>query len=242
MVGTSAPAGRHWSVPTGGGPRGSAAQAADRDDLRSKTGIGPSIGCPGAMTCPSLTTFFSGRLVIHVQTKNRSGMAELVGFNDFVDARSTTLLRTAWLLTGDWHLSEDLVQTALAKTARRWAHIQRRDAPEVYVRRVLVTTFLSWRAKRSSHEVPTALFDSAAAIGSDLSSTDLRVALIVAVRQLPRQQRAVIALRYFIDLSESETATAMRCSVGTVKSHTSRALAHLRGDPALVDLFTEESV
>jgi RNA polymerase sigma-70 factor (sigma-E family) len=141
-------------------------------------------------------------------------VGEPVGFREFVQVHSRGLLRTAWLLTGEWASAEDLVQTALAKTWPRWSAITRQDAPEVYVRRVLVTTFLSWRRRRSSQEL---LVDSMPerAVGQEaFTGSDLRESLRAAMRTLPPRQRAVIVLRYFNDLTESQTATVLGCSPG----------------------------
>lgn len=158
------------------------------------------------------------------------------GFREFIDARSPALLRAAWLLTGNWHSAEDLVQTALAKTWPRWHAVLRQDAPEVYVRRVMLTTYLSWRHRRSWGEVPVAEVHDEAAAGVP---TELRLELQRALAGLSRQQRAVLVLRYFDDLTETQTAQALGCSVGTVKTHASRALTHLRAQPELSGLLTE---
>lgn len=154
-------------------------------------------------------------------------MREPEGFREFVDTRSPALLRAAWLLTGDWHSAEDLVQTALAKTWPKWRTILRRDAPEVYVRRVMLTTFLSWRRRRSSSEMPIAEVQHSG-IAEDGHLADLRMDLQRALAELSPQQRAVVVLRYFEELTVAETAAALGCSQGTVKSQTSKALASLR--------------
>jgi RNA polymerase sigma-70 factor (sigma-E family) len=150
-------------------------------------------------------------------------------FEAFVAARSAALLRTAVLLTGDRHLAEDLVQTALARTWPRWSRLD--TNPEAYVRRTLVNTYASWWRRRWNGETPTdALPDRAQPAGADADAAyDLRQALT----GLPRRQRAVVVLRYFDDLTEAQVAAALGCSVGTVKSQTSKALAKLRVDPAL---------
>ena len=77
------------------------------------------------------------------------------GFREFVEARSSALLRSGWLLTGDWPSAEDLVQTALAATWPRWTSLTRQDAPEVYVRKIMVNTFLRWRRRRWTGEIAT---------------------------------------------------------------------------------------
>ncbi len=166
-------------------------------------------------------------------------MGEPDGFREFVETRSRELLRSAWLLTGDWHAAEDLVQTALVKTWPHWNRIVRRDRPEVYVRRVMLTTYLSWRRLRSAGEIPVG--DIAEPTASPGHDADLRQVLIQALRQLPPRQRAVVVLRFFDDLSELETAATLGCSVGTVKTHASRAMAHLRGVPGLASALEQEA-
>src|SRR5215469_6164462 len=139
-------------------------------------------------------------------------LAEPDGFRDFVEARSSALLRSGWLLTGDWPSAEDLVQTALAAAWPRWASLRRQDAPELYVRKIMVNTFLRWRQRRWNGEI--------------------------APGRLPARQRAVVVLRYFADQTESQTAAAMGCSVGAVKSHAAKALARLRDAPGLSELMS----
>lgn len=150
-------------------------------------------------------------------------------FEAFVAARSRPLLRTAYLLTRDAHLAEDLLQTALAKAWGSWGRVE--SNPEAYVRRILVNTYSSWWRRRWNGEAPTAELPERPADDQDRgSSTDLRAALA----QLPKRQRAVIVLRFFEDLTEAQTAETLGCSVGTVKSQTSKALAKLRVDPLVV--------
>jgi RNA polymerase sigma-70 factor (sigma-E family) len=149
-------------------------------------------------------------------------------FSDFVRGRSPDLLRSAWLLTGDWHTAHDLVQAALERTWPRWG--KRIDHPDAYVRRVMLTTYLSWRRRRWTAELPTAELPET---GGAAEPSDLRLSLLAALATLTRQQRAVVVLRYFEDLSEAETAVALGCSVGTVKAHASRGLQQLRAMPGL---------
>jgi RNA polymerase sigma-70 factor (sigma-E family) len=161
-------------------------------------------------------------------------MREPDGFGEFVTANSRALLRSAWLLTGDWTVAEDLVQTALAAAWPRWSTI---DTPLAYVRRSMVTTYLRWRRRRWTGEIAVAELPDRAAPESD---GDLRRVLLAALRSLTRQQRAAVVLRYFADLSEADTAAALGCSIGTVKSHTSRALAKLQTLPEIAALLTDE--
>lgn len=151
-------------------------------------------------------------------------------FDDFVAARGDALWRSAWLLTGDGHLAEDLVQTALAKSYRAWERIGDPAGFEAYVRRTLYTTYVSWWRRRWNGERPTAQLPEAPDAAPDLA---LRRDLVAALATLPRGQRAVIVLRYFEDRSERETADALGCSVGTVKSQCARALTALRSSATL---------
>lgn len=166
-------------------------------------------------------------------------MDEPVGFREFVEARSRDLLRSAWLISGDWHTAEDLVQAALAKTWPRWDRLTRADRPELYVRRVMLTTYLSWRKRKWSGEIPTAQLPEPT--GPQGADSDVRQALVTALRGLPPRQRAVVVLRYLDDLTEADTAHALGCSVGTVKTHASRAMASLRRVPGLASALNEEA-
>ena len=153
-------------------------------------------------------------------------------FDEFVARAAAPLARTAVLLTGDRHLAEDLVQTALAKAYLRWARI---DDPDAYVRRVLTTTYVTWWRRRWRGEQPAETVPDTGR-SDDHSGIDVRGPLYAVLRELPRRQRAVVVLRYFEDLSEAETALALGCSVGTVKSQHARAMARLRGSAALATL------
>lgn len=164
-------------------------------------------------------------------------------FDDFVATRSTRLLRTAYLLTHDRALAEDLVQTSLAKAWFAWGRID--GQPDAYVRRVMVNTYSSWWRRRWNGEQATAeLPERATAAGhrTEAVRVDDRTDLWRALARLPRRQRAVVVLRFYEDLSEIETAEILQCSVGTVKSQASRALAKLRIDPTLSPTSDEERV
>jgi len=160
-------------------------------------------------------------------------MADPAGFDAFLVARSRSLLQTAYLLVQDEALAKDLLQTALAKSWFAWKRID--GDPEAYVRRVLVTTSVSWWRRRWTGETPTATVPERAdsAVG-DLDQWAEQQDLWNAVGRLPRRQRAVIVLRYLEDRSEAETAELLGCSVGTVKSQCSKALVKLRIDTSLV--------
>jgi RNA polymerase sigma-70 factor (sigma-E family) len=158
-------------------------------------------------------------------------------FHAFVVARTPALSRTAYLLTGDAHLAEDLVQTALFKAARAWDRIQ--GHPEPYVRRILYTQNVSWwRSRRQLPETTLQEYDGPA----QAADTDLRLTLEQALARLTTRQRTVLVLRYFEDLTEVQTADVLGIGAGTVKSITRQALGRLRvlapelselmGDPA----------
>lgn len=156
-------------------------------------------------------------------------MSTVTDFDEFVAARSTGLLRTAYLLTRDHALAEDLLQTALTKAWFAWSRIE--DQPEPYVRRILVNTYASWWRRKWNGEQSYAEpphHPTVAAGGSEA-----RHDLWEAMGRLPRRQRAVVVLRYVEDLTEAETARLLGVSVGTVKSQAAKALAKLRIDPAL---------
>jgi RNA polymerase sigma-70 factor (sigma-E family) len=153
-------------------------------------------------------------------------------FREFVVARTSALSRTAYLLTGDAQLAEDLVQTALFEAARSWHRI--RGHPEPYVRRVMYTRNISWWRHRRLPE--SRLIDQDAT--HDDPDTALRLTLEDALRQLTPKQRTVLVLRYFEDLTEVQTAALLGIGVGTVKSTTRQALARLRTlAPELAELI-----
>lgn len=164
-------------------------------------------------------------------------MSTRTDFDEFVAARSSRLLRTAYLLTRDHALAEDLLQTALTKAWFAWSRIQ--GDPEPYVRKVLVNTFASWWRRKWNGEHAYAEPPEVVAPGEH-DAADQRQDLWTAMGRLPRRQRAVIVLRFVEDLSEAETARLLGISPGTVKSQTSKALANLRIDPALTTRTTEE--
>lgn len=151
-------------------------------------------------------------------------------FVAFVDARQTALVSYAYMLTGSWADSEDLVQTALTRCLPTWGRL-REDTAEAYVRKVVAR--LAWQRRRrpSYGDVPlNDALHTAAPPGAPEGALDLQAALA----QLPRDQRVVLVLRYWLDLPERETADFLGCRVGTVKSRTARALERLRsslGDP-----------
>jgi len=160
-------------------------------------------------------------------------------FEEFVAQAWPRLLRSAWLLTGDWHRAEDLVQSVLARAYGRWSRL-RDNAPEAYLRAMLATTQLSWWRRRWRGEIPVERMPEPAG-DDDHAEVELRHALTQALLRLPDRQRAVVVLRFHGDLTEADTAKALGLSIGTVKSYTHRALATLRADPRLRGVMSEEA-
>lgn len=151
-------------------------------------------------------------------------------FEEFVLGRQAALFRLAFLLTGDRHLAEDLLQSALERTYQHWRRVATAGSPTAYVRRIIVNLAADWR--RSRRYVSEQCLDAALAVSpagdgcaERAESHDL---VVRALRSLPTGMRAVLVLRYFEDLSEAETASVMGCSVGTVKSQASRGIEKLR--------------
>lgn len=162
----------------------------------------------------------------------RGGEERGSDFSSFVAARWTSLVRTAYLLTGDFHEAEDLVQSTLAKVYPHWSRL-RPETADAYVRRALVNNNRSrYRRRRVAHLLMPFVPDRPAAESErgDLAERDLLVSLLA---RLPERQRAVVVLRYWEDLPAEEVAELLGCSVGTVKSQASRALAKLREHPEL---------
>lgn len=148
-------------------------------------------------------------------------------FREFVAARSAALLRTAYLLVGDWAHAEDVLQTALTKTYLAWRRLGKIEAVEAYARRVLVTTTTSWWRRRWHGEHPTELLPERAA-PDQINNEIERQVLWRYVQALPPRQRAVLVLRFYEDLTEVEVARVLGVAVGTVKSQCARALTSLR--------------
>jgi RNA polymerase sigma-70 factor (sigma-E family) len=167
--------------------------------------------------------------------------AEVDEFADFVAVRQRALQRTAWLLTGDWAVAEDLVQVALAKSWPRWDSIRRRDDPEIYVRRVMLNTWLTWRRRRWRAEDASDAMPELPARGDIAAEVAIRVSVRHALGSLSDRERSVLVLRVFDDLSEAQAARVLNCAVGTVKATMSHALAKLRSDPAMAELMERES-
>ena len=160
-------------------------------------------------------------------------------FEAFVSARSPALLRTAHLLTGDRGHGEDLLQQALERLYRHWSRID--GDPEGWVRRTLVNLSTDrWRHRGRRPQEGGVLPDHADPTDAH-TLVEHRHDLVLTLRSLTPRQRAVLVLRYFDDLSEAQVAAALGCSVGTVKSTTSRALAALRAQAATSPLTRSTS-
>ncbi|MBB5626876.1 SigE family RNA polymerase sigma factor [Sphaerisporangium krabiense] len=148
------------------------------------------------------------------------------GFTDFVAARSTSLLRTAYLTCGSVQEAEDLLQTALERACLRWDRLCRGGDPEPYIRRIIVNLAISrWRRLAVMRFIPMHTPPEQPAAREDI---ELRHVVMDALRALPPRQRAVVVLRIWDDMTEAQTAKMLGCSVGTVKSQTSKALKRLR--------------
>ncbi len=149
-------------------------------------------------------------------------------FEHFVSEHSAGLLRAAYLISWDLAEAEDLVQETLLKVARRWPRIRRMARPVAYARRILVNLALDGSARRARDRGELTGEAAPERPGpGDLEAPVLHDELLEALAALPPRQRSVLVLRYFLDLSEAEVAAALRCSLGTVKSTSSRGLARL---------------
>ena len=156
---------------------------------------------------------------------------DTVAFTEFVAARSPALFRTAFLIVGDHGLAQDLVQEALTKTYVAWPRLRDVGKAEAYTRKAITTTYISWwrrkawRAERPRDDVPESGTTTLREHGSDVVD---RTWLWQELQSLPPRQRAAIVLRYYEDLTEAQTAEAMGCAVGTVKSQVAQGIKRLR--------------
>lgn len=157
-------------------------------------------------------------------------------FTRYVSARRTYLRRTAYLVCGDWHFAEDLVQSALVKLYAAWPRIRREGAEDAYARRTIVRAFLDEKRRPSRRERPG--LDGLDPAQPDTLSYEDSDALVTALKTLPERQRTTIVLRYWSGLSVEETAADLGCSTGTVKSQTARAIRSLRELLSLDDVPT----
>lgn len=147
---------------------------------------------------------------------------------EYVRVRGRRLTRMAYLLTGDRELAEDLVQNALASVMVSWRRVRDVNDLDAYLYRALVNARNRWWSRRWHGEIPTETLPDGPARADDGGRLEAYHDVLAHLRELPRRQRATIVLRYFEDLTEEQTARVLGCSVGTVKSQTSRALATLR--------------
>ena len=149
-------------------------------------------------------------------------------FEAFVAGSARSLLRTGYLMTGDLEGAEDLVQESFAKVAQRWQKVRRMQAPTAYARRILIN--LARDDRRRATRRPLLLEASPEGPIDDTATTLARSdELMRGLARLSPRQRATVVLRFYEDMTEAEVAEALSCSVGTVKTQTSRALNHLRG-------------
>ena len=147
------------------------------------------------------------------------------GFAEFIRACGPSLSRTAYLLTGDHHRAEELLQSALVRTAPHWRRVAQGGNPEGYVRRAMINERVSWWRRRR----PTTAAIPERGTGADEPAEAAeRVTMADALAALPPRQRAVVVLRYFHDYSVDDVADVLGCSPGTVKSQTHHALRRLR--------------
>jgi RNA polymerase sigma-70 factor (sigma-E family) len=161
-------------------------------------------------------------------------------FDTFVRAKRPALVRSAYLLTGDRHLAEDLVQSALARTHKSWARIADPANAEAYTRKVMYHLQVSWWRRNRVAESMTDEMPEPRPTGGPGEATGLtnRMTIHSALAKLSPKQRAVLVYRYFEDRTEAETAELMGVHIGTVKSQTAKALVRLRAvAPELADLY-----
>jgi RNA polymerase sigma-70 factor (sigma-E family) len=162
-------------------------------------------------------------------------------FDEFAATRLSAVLRFAGVLTGDRALAEDIVQEVLVRAHKRWPQIGEMERPELYVRKMVLNEYLSWR-RRSWRLIPGGAgqdVDTRLVPDHALGHAE-RDALLTELGKLPRRQRAVLVLRYYEDLPDSEIASVLGCAPGTVRGYASRALAALRVELA-PHAVTEES-
>lgn len=150
------------------------------------------------------------------------------GFDDFVRSRGDALLRFAYVLCGNAHLGEDLVQEVLARMHPRWERVTVMESPEAYVRTAIVRQFLSWRRRRSAGEAVVAEVPEPAGLDEPQQRVLARDQMWQLLAGLPRAQRAVLVLRFYCDLADADIAALLDCRETTVRSQAARALARMR--------------
>jgi RNA polymerase sigma-70 factor (sigma-E family) len=168
--------------------------------------------------------------IVRIPVEPETSVRPVEDFDSYVRASGPRMKRLAFLLTGNLEAAEDLLQASYAKVLPRWDRIARYDQPDAYLRTVMVNTQRSWWRRLRGRELLTGEPpDVRRPGGQDFAAdVDARQELLEALRALPDRQRTAVVLRHYCDLSEAEVASVMRCSVGTVKSNTSRGLVALR--------------
>jgi RNA polymerase sigma-70 factor (sigma-E family) len=149
-------------------------------------------------------------------------------FDSFVIARGRVLLRFAYVLCGNRHLAEDIVQEVLARVHRKWGRIERMEAPEAYVRKAVVREYLSWRRRKASAEQVMAELPDLPDPRDPVAQLADRGQMWALLAELPRAQRAVLVLRFYGDLDDEAISGMLGCSKSTVRANATRALAKLR--------------
>jgi RNA polymerase sigma-70 factor (sigma-E family) len=168
--------------------------------------------------------------------------ADRPSFEAYVQARTVGLSRTAYLLTGDHHLAEDLVQQTFLRVAGRWHRLAAGGDPDPYVRKVLYHQHISWWRQRTRRVTHVRLGDADLPLPDCADQVSVTVAVRRALAKLGPRQRAALVLRYFEDRTEAETAEVLGCRIGTVKSQVRDGLSRLRTlAPELADLLEVRS-
>jgi RNA polymerase sigma-70 factor (sigma-E family) len=168
----------------------------------------------------------------------REVRVDVASFEDRVASSGGALLRLATMLAGEPYLAEDLVQATLVKAFRQWRRVSAATRPEAYLKAMVVNEYLSWRRRRLSTELPAAVLDDRPTAEDVGGAHAARTVCWQLLGRLPRQQRAVLVLRYYEDLPDEEIARVLGCGVSTVRSNATRALARLR---AVVPAMDEEA-
>ncbi|MFC5265873.1 SigE family RNA polymerase sigma factor [Kribbella qitaiheensis] len=169
------------------------------------------------------------------------------GFREFVSSRRPALLRTAYLLCGDWHRAEDVVSTAIVKLYVAWRRVACADNPDAYARQVVVRTWLDEARRPWRRELPVEMLPDRPLDHTDTAAdaTVRRADLRLLLAKMPARQRAVLVLRFYDDLSVERTAEILGCTRGAVMTLTSRALETIRGllpDGAMTATDLEETL
>lgn len=156
-------------------------------------------------------------------------------FSEFMQGRWSQLVRLGYALSGDLQTAEDLAQTAFARAYASWWRVRRADNPDAYVRRIVVNANRNRFRKPRVSELLTESLPELSVPADGVSQRDDRAVLVQELMRLSPGQRAAVVLRYWLDLSEAETAALLGCSVGNVKSQAARGLAKLRASAALLE-------